>query len=436
MQYILVLDEEKLLIPQTVTACSTSFSTVRYEHTLSAITKDSSCNILLDIHRHNNDRAERYQLLESIMPGATVFQLTTSGDIRALQVINDHRAPEEACMPPELLRYAMQMLEAATTAALASPAHNPYWKASPGMKEVYRLVSLVAPTDYQVMICGETGTGKEVIARMIHATSKRRDKPFIAVDCGCLNREMANSELFGHIKGAFTDAVCDKTGVFELADGGTLFLDEIGNLSYEVQVSLLRSLQEKMIRKTGATKELAVDVRVLAATNEHLEENIQAGTFRADLYYRLNEVSLQLPPLRERRDDILPLAHHLLTAIAGSLGKQIKGFCREVETSLCSYSWPGNIRELKNVLKRCCLLTPSGRCIELHTLPESMQPEPAVVSQATDSPADLKRAASQAEYERIVKALEMAQFNKRKAADLLQVHRKTLYNKLKEMNIG
>lgn len=435
MQAILVFDEDRILNPRSVTGSSTAATTIRYEQTLPALPDPCPPAIILDIRRDCSEKEERYQLLEALLPGALVLMISVPGDIRALEAINQAAASGALHIPSDLLRHIGQKLASTASRTDIAGEKEPYRGKGESMKEVHRLVSLVAPTDYQVMICGETGTGKEVIARMIHNTSRRKDKPFIAVDCGCLSRDVAGSELFGHVKGAFTDAACDKAGVFELADGGTLFLDEIGNLPYDVQVSLLRCLQEKKIRKTGATREQAVNVRVLAATNESLDQALEEGSFRSDLYYRLNEVSIVLPPLRERTGDILPLAHQLLAAIAAELGKETSGFSPEAEQRLLRYAWPGNIRELKNALKRACLLTPDGRAIPAGVLPG--EPGPAFTGLPDKAGAvDLKQASAKAEQERIIKALEMAHFNKRKAADLLHVHRKTLYNKLKEMNIG
>jgi two-component system, NtrC family, response regulator HydG len=306
---------------------------------------------------------------------------------------------------------------------------------SSAMEKVYQTLKLVAPTDYSVIIYGETGTGKESMARMIHQQSKRKDGPFIAVDCGCMNGELAASELFGHVKGAFTDAVTDRTGVFELANGGTLFLDEIGNMPYEVQVKLLRVLQEKLIRKTGAITETKVDVRIITATNENIHVAIQDRTFRDDLYHRLNEVSLYIPPLRERTIDLPELAGFFLKATASQTGKPDYNLSDEALEIMMTYHWPGNIRELKNMLKKACLLAGDDSIITEALLPEEMKASKYEMQDLSIMSDPLKEASTHAEYVRILEVLKSVQYNKRKAAEILNIHRKTLYNKLRSMNI-
>jgi two-component system, NtrC family, response regulator HydG len=226
---------------------------------------------------------------------------------------------------------------------------------TPQAQEVQRYMELIAPSDMSVIITGETGTGKEFVARSIHRLSKRGDKPFVAIDCGALPKELAGSELFGHTKGSFTGAVMDKPGSFEIADTGTIFLDEVGNLSYENQVKLLRIIQERRIKRIGATKEIPVDVRILAATNEELTIAVKEGKFREDLYHRLNEFKIHLSPLRERKDDIIVFAEHFLLKANQSLDKNVKSFSAAVTDLITNYYWHGNLRELFNVVKRAVL---------------------------------------------------------------------------------
>ncbi len=285
-------------------------------------------------------------------------------------------------------------------------------------------IDLVAPTAMSILIIGDSGTGKEYAARSIHRKSKRKEKPFIAVDCGAIPKELASSEFFGHVKGSFTGAVSDKTGHFEAANGGTLFLDEIGNLSYELQVQLLRALQERKVKRVGSNTEVAVDIRVIAATNENLEEAIEAGEFREDLYHRLNEFSIQMPSLREREEDLMLFVHTFLNQANDELEKQITGFSEEAIEALKQYEWPGNLRQLKNVVKRSVLLSPEA-VIPLAILP----PEVLVKRDKAHNPFSLFNAEN--EQERILDALEQADGNKSKAARLLDIDRKTLYNKLK-----
>lgn len=227
---------------------------------------------------------------------------------------------------------------------------------SPAMREVYRLTRLVAPTRASVLLIGETGTGKEVIARSIHRLSPRMDGPYVRVNCGALNESLLESELFGHVKGAFTGAIDNKTGRFEAAHGGTIFLDEINSMSPKLQVKLLRVLQEREFERVGESRTIRVDTRVIAATNQHLEEEIQAGRFRDDLYYRLNVVPIYLPPLRERREDIPALAKFFLERYSEENRRETPTFVNSVMKLLCDYDWPGNVRELENCMERAAVL--------------------------------------------------------------------------------
>ena len=268
-----------------------------------------------------------------------------------------------------------------------------------------------------------SGTGKELIARRIHRLSKRSNRPFIAIDCGSIPKELAASEFFGHVKGSFTGAVTDKTGAFLEADGGTLFLDEVGNLSYEVQVQLLRALQERRVRPVGSTKELEVDVRIVCATNENLEAAIEKGFFREDLYHRINEFTLRMPSLKERYEDIVPFAKFFLDCANRELGRSIIGFDISATELLQGYSWPGNIRQLKNVIKRATLLA-NDNYIKAKDLN-------IVIPNETSRPLFDR----EDEKSRITDALRRTGNNKSKAAAFLGIDRKTLYNKLKLFGI-
>jgi len=314
--------------------------------------------------------------------------------------------------------------------------------------EIIKQIDLVAPTNFSVIIYGESGSGKEAIAQQIHQKSKRAGKPFVAIDCGALSKELAGSELFGHEKGAFTGALNQKIGSLEIANEGTIFLDEIGNLSYDIQVSLLRVVQERKIRRVGGTKDMDLDVRIIIASNENLWEAARSGKFREDLYHRFNEFSIQVPSLRERKEDIMLFARHFLALTNDELGKDVKGFTKEVEDILNNYIWYGNLRELKNVIKRATLLT-DGELVEVKTLPFEISnffklqfEMPA--TNAADTPDNqnsgngisyenkLKTANLDAEYEVILDALKQSNYNKSKAAKLLNVDRKTLYNKMRQ----
>ncbi len=295
-------------------------------------------------------------------------------------------------------------------------------------------IQLVAPTAMSVLIIGESGTGKEFVARRIHEQSSRRDRPFIAIDCGALPKDLAASEFFGHLKGSFTGAINDKVGQFEAANGGTLFLDEVGNLSYEVQVQLLRVIQERKIRRVGATNEIPVDIRILAATNDDLRVEVQKGNFREDLYHRLNEFSVLVYPLRERRADLPLFVDHFLSTANTELGRSAERFSEEVLHVFTTYSWPGNLRELKNVVKRAVLLS-KGAVIGIETLPEELVKESTKHKVHSDDESPLKGAAAKGEHELILQTLEKVKYNKTKAAQLLNIDRKTLYNKMKQYNI-
>lgn len=310
-------------------------------------------------------------------------------------------------------------------------------------KELARQIELVAPTNYSVIILGESGTGKESVAKSIHLNSGRYNQPFIAMDCGSLTKELAASEFFGHEKGSFTGALYTKIGHFEMANGGTLFLDEVGNLSYEIQAALLRTVQERKVKRIGSTKEINLDVRIIIATNENLQEGIQKGKFREDLYHRFNEFSIYIPPLRERGADIMLLADHFLKIANQELGRNVTSFSPEVIDSFMTYRWQGNIREMKNVVRRATLLT-EGNEITMKALPLELTNfklpvydyvPASEMQEIKENRHDLKNAALEAEYETILKVLREVNFNKTRAAEILNIDRKTLYNKMKAINI-
>lgn len=294
-------------------------------------------------------------------------------------------------------------------------------------QQLYRYVSLVAPTPMSVLILGASGTGKEYVAHRIHELSSRADKPFFAIDCGAIPRDVAASEFFGHVKGAFTGAEQDKKGAFEVANGGTLFLDEMGNLSYDVQVQLLRALQERKIRPVGGTKEIDIDIRLVCATNENLAQRVAEGQFREDLFHRINEFTIYMPELKDRGTDLFLFANLFVKHANKELGRHVLGFDDKASEMIASYSWPGNLRELNNVMKRATLLT-KGNYIGRTELQQSM----SHLQQPTET---LTLRDEQTELQRIEAALKTANGNKSKAAQLLGVDRKTLYNKIKKYNL-
>ena len=294
---------------------------------------------------------------------------------------------------------------------------------SPKAHEMYRLIEMIACADISVLLRGASGTGKEHIAAEIHARSHRKNKPYLAIDCGAISDELAASEFFGHQKGAFTGAESDKVGLFRAVNGGTLFLDEIGNLSYKTQMLLLRALQEKRCKPVGSTKEYSFDIRLVAATNENLEQAIEKGTFREDLYHRINEFTLRMPQLKDRREDILLFANFFLDQANRELDKHLIGFDEKASKALLEYQWPGNLRQMKNIVRRATLLA-QDKLITLNELSELKSP-------VAPSAAGMPLRNEETEKQQIIEALKQTGYNKSRAAQLLGIDRKTLYNKLK-----
>jgi two-component system response regulator HydG len=418
--------------------------------------------VLCDYRLGKQDGREVLQAVKAIRADTVVVIMTAYGDIRSAVELIKLGAYDYITKPlvPDELLVIIGNASPAGPAPLfpAAPAagrperpdtllpEDYALSRSPAAREVYRQMALVAPIDYIVLIYGESGTGKEVVARTIHRLSPREARPFVAVDCGTLSKELAGSELFGHVKGAFTGALADKAGQFELADGGTLFLDEIANLPLDVQASLLRVIQERKFKRVGSTREVRLDIRILAASNEDLLEACRQGKFREDLYHRLNEFALTLPPLRERREDIPLFARLFLDQVSRELHKNILPFDEEVLQLFGQYAWPGNLRELRNVIRRAALLTPTS-AIGRQSLPgEIAHPGlgaalPSMgMGTGTAAPVDpefgLKGASSSAEYAAILQVLKKVNYNKTKAAALLRIDRKTLYNKLRNKPDG
>lgn len=317
---------------------------------------------------------------------------------------------------------------ASDTTANASASVPKYLEGrSEASRQLYDYVRLVAPTPMSVLILGASGTGKEYVARRIHELSARKDKPFFALDCGAIPKDVAASEFFGHKKGAFTGADADKRGAFEVANGGTLFLDEVGNLSYDVQVQLLRALQERRIRPVGGDCELKVDIRLVCATNENLEQAVAEGRFREDLYHRINEFTIYMPQLRERGNDIFLFADLFIRQANAELQRQVDGLDAAAAELLVQHSWPGNLRELNNVMKRAVLLA-RGRQITAAELQQAMGPVRQNAVPTLHDEAD--------ERQRIEEALRQTGGNKAKAARLLGIDRKTIYNKMEKWGMS
>ena len=400
--------------------------------------------ILTDLRLPDFDGIELIGRLKGIHPEVPAILMTRYGEIRSAVTAIKSGAFDyitKPVNPDELLLIINKAIEKNQQkkkprnrfSAEQLPNSPAYLKGtSPPSLLVEQYISLIAPTDMSVIIQGESGTGKEYVARMIHLKSPRNKKPFIAVDCGALTNELAASEMFGHAKGSFTDAHSEKEGQFQLANGGTLFLDEIGNLSYENQLKLLRATQERKVRKIGGTKDVDIDVRILVATNDDLSASVQRGAFREDLFHRLNEFKISIPPLRQRGEDIIQFANFFLEQANNELNKEILGFDNKATTIMLEYAWPGNIREMKNVVKRGVLLATTG-LITPDELPAEIvnKEKPITFTRPAIHTTDLKSIAETQEKTTILNVLKQVHYNKTKAAQLLNIDRKTLYNKLK-----
>ncbi len=431
--------------------------------------KESSFDIVLCDYRLG-DKEGRDVLAEikTINPQAVVLIITGYSDIKtAVEVIKlgAYDYITKPLIPAEVLNVLSSALKAPQAAqrsvsAIANAANSGATPAankkatfktngeylvgeSESTKELYRQIDIIAPTNYSIILYGESGTGKEVIAKTIHQFSERKNKPFIAMDCGTLSKELAGSEMFGHVKGAFTGALADKEGHFEMANGGTLFLDEVANLGLDIQATLLRVIQERKFKRVGGTKEMDLDIRIIVASNENLQDAYHKGKFREDLYHRFNEFSLNLPPLRLRKHDIPLFAQFFLDKTNDELRKDVQGFEEDVMNMFLNYPWPGNLREFRNVVRRAVLLT-TGTKISSKSLPweitntnifakhsDTPAVQPITPSASSPKEIDLKDAAAKAEYDTIMNLLKEVNNNKSKAAEILKIDRKTLYNKIK-----
>lgn len=404
-------------------------------------TRDFSL-ILSDLRLPDQDGIHLLSWLRDLQKATPVIIMTSYAEIQGAVLAMKEGAADyvsKPVQPDELLKKIKEAISQESK-VVATPkeskenfaTQNFLEGESEAARQLYNYVNLVAPTQMSVLINGASGTGKEYVAHRIHQLSKRADKPFIAIDCGSIPKDLAASEFFGHVKGSFTGALTDKVGAFEEANGGTLFLDEIGNLSYEVQVQLLRALQERRIRRIGSTKEIEVDIRLVSATNENLKESISKGNFREDLYHRINEFTLRMPALKDRQEDILLFANFFLDQANRELDRHLIGFDAAASEAMQNYSWPGNLRQLKNIVKRAALLAQGdfisirelGDEILEHATPDAQQMQHSFVLHDEET-----------EKQRILNALQQTGNNKTKAAQLLGVDRKTLYNKLKLYNI-
>lgn len=386
--------------------------------------------VISDLRLPDSDGIDLLKWLKSTHPSLPLIMMTSYAEIQtAVQAMKLGAADYIAkpLNPDELLGKIKELVRVEEKAPARAPvpsAPDLYIEGqSQAARQLYEHVRLVAPTDMSVLVTGASGTGKEYIARRIHEQSNRSKAPFVAVDCGAIPKELAASEFFGHVKGSFTGAIENKTGAFVAAQGGTIFLDEIGNLTYEVQVQLLRALQERKVKPIGSNQEIAISVRLISATNENLRQAIEKGDFREDLYHRINEFTIRIPDLKERKEDLLLFANHFLDLANSELQKDIIGFDNDTMQLFQSYSWPGNLRQMKNVIKYATLLA-TGRYITRKELPEEL-------TENLSSHTNIQLKNVEHERDLIRKALQECGNNKTRAAQLLGIDRKTLYNKLK-----
>ena len=386
--------------------------------------------VISDLRLPDSDGIDLLKWLKNTHPSLPLIMMTSYAEIQtAVQAMKLGAADYIAkpLNPDELLGKIKELgyvEEKAPARVPVSSAPDLYIEGqSQAARQLYEHVRLVAPTDMSVLVTGASGTGKEYIARRIHEQSNRSKAPFVAVDCGAIPKELAASEFFGHVKGSFTGAIENKTGAFVAAQGGTIFLDEIGNLTYEVQVQLLRALQERKVKPIGSNQEIAINVRLISATNENLRQAIEKGDFREDLYHRINEFTIRIPDLKERKEDLLLFANHFLDLANSELQKDIIGFDNDTMQLFQSYSWPGNLRQMKNVIKYATLLA-TGRYITRKELPEEL-------TENLSSHTNIQLKNVEHERDLIRKALQECGNNKTRAAQLLGIDRKTLYNKLK-----
>ncbi len=447
MKKVLVIDDDTFMCDLIVNHLKQNnfeaTGTYTGRNGIKLIEKNNYDIILCDYRLPNTDGFKILQEIKSKKPLLPVIILTAYAEVRmAVKLIKSgaYDYITKPIQPEELMRIINRALESGDEKETVNSFREKFITGnSKAIQEVMQHVKVVAPTDLTVLIEGETGSGKEYVAKAIHYASKRNKKPFVAVDCGAIPKDLANSELFGHIKGAFTGAINNKVGYFEQAKGGTLFLDEVGNLSYENQVKLLRALQERVINKVGDNKVIKVDVRVITASNDDLIKLVEANEFREDLYHRLNGFKIQLPPLRKREQDILEFASFFINQANNAFNKSVEGIDEDAKKLIFKYDWHGNIRELQNVINRAVLLSKTN-FIQPDVLPDeirfnNLQPGKGQNFSDHHEVRELKEATLITEKEVITNALIESNYNKSKAAKILNIDRKTLYNKINQFKI-
>ncbi|MCL4501798.1 MAG: sigma-54 dependent transcriptional regulator [Deltaproteobacteria bacterium] len=413
---------------------------------VSAVQERAFDLVLLDLKMPGMDGLEALRRMREITSAMPIIMMTAYGTIESAVEAIKSGATDFVAKPLDMeeltlkIRKALHLHELEQGSLLQQARLDAQFDfssiigRSPKMLEIFETLALVAPTEATVLILGESGTGKELIANAIHQNSPRQKKPLVKLNCAALQESLLESELFGHERGAFTGAVSRKEGRFQQADGGTIFLDEIGDMTLNTQAKMLRVLQEKEFEPVGATRTIKVDVRVIAATNKDLLQEVQSGRFREDLYYRLNVVSLTIPPLRERREDIPLLAEYFLKVYAEKNHRPIKGLEPAVLDAFQRYQWPGNVRELENAVERAVIMCPR-EYLRLQDLPLTLR---SLETEEAPGEIAIKAGLSMREMEKqlILKTLEETQGNKSKAARQLGISRRTLFNKLSEYGIG
>jgi two-component system response regulator HydG len=396
--------------------------------------------ILLDYRLPDGNGIEFLREIKNQVRTVPVIIMTSFNDVQtAVKAIQAGASDYilKPVNPDELLLTIDHALNSDYENSVLEPTEHFINGDAPASKKLHEHVRLVAPTELSVIIEGESGTGKEHIARMIHQLSARANAPFVALDCGSISKDIATSELFGHAKGSFTGAISDSVGKFEAANNGTIFLDEVGNLPYEVQVKLLRAIQERIIHKVGSNQPIKVNVRIITATNEDLAANVKEGSFREDLFHRLNEFSIKVPALRDRGDDLIQFVSLFRTMANKELDRSTLEFSQEVINAFRKYSWPGNLRELKNVVRRAVLFTKDA-IVTIDSIPPEMTQVNSIEIKSDaklNQSHNLKFLQENRERELITKTLQEVGYNKSKAARMLNIDRKTLYSKMEKYNI-
>jgi two-component system nitrogen regulation response regulator NtrX len=413
------------------------------EECLVCIAKKEYAVVLLDIWLPGMDGLHVLEQIRKIAPAASVIMISGHASIEAAVRATKLGAFDFIEKPLSLEKILLVVKNALHQRSLEE--ENRLLREQIGQKYVMigdsvpmqalrQQIGFAAPTNGRVLICGENGTGKELVAHLLHLHSARRDQPFVEMNCAAIPEELIESELFGHVKGSFTGATDDKEGKFAQADGGTLFLDEVGDMSSKTQAKVLRVLEEQRFTPVGSNVSMRVDVRVIASTNKDLEKAIELGNFREDLYYRLNVIPFQLPPLRERREDISELACYFLEDFARKYARKAPSFTRKAQEILDSYSWPGNVRELRNIMERFIIMTPQQR-LDVFDLPEAILRRTIPAVPEPDGASSLQDARERFERAFILQKLMEHKGNVSRTAQVLQIERSNLYRKMRQLDI-